>query len=297
MKILVFISVFILLSSCATKKNIHSIPYSSSSNSLLWEINGKDLKEPSYLFGTIHLISADDFYISEATKNALKPTKLLVTEVDIKSLYSVNPAKLMLPKDSTLKDYMTEDDYNKVRDIYITKMHMTGDAFDNTLAKMLPVMLQQQITLLAFGDNTKSYEMEFIKLANKQKTENVGLETQEFQVNLLTKTPVKEQVKILIESVDSVDRDIRELKHLIKLYKEERLEDIAAYMNSGSNSEFSNQKDEFLVNRNKDWIPKIEALIKEKSCFIAVGAAHLPSEIGVIELLKAKGYSVKPLKN
>lgn len=294
---LLYTLITITLVACSAKKNINGISYTKTNDSLLWEISGNGLKNPSYLFGTIHLISSEDFYISEATKNALNSTKLLVTEVDIKSLYSVNPAKLMLPKDSTLKDYMTEDDYNKVRDIYITKMHMTGDAFDNTLAKMLPVMLQQQITLLAFGDNTKSYEMEFIKLANKQKTENTGLETQEFQVNLLTKTPVKEQVKVLIESVDSVDRDIRELKHLIKLYKEERLEDIAAYMNSGGNSEFSSQKDEFLVNRNEDWIPKIEELIKEKSCFIAVGAAHLPSEIGVIELLKAKGYSVKPLKN
>ncbi len=36
-------------------------------------------------------------------------------------------------------------------------------------------------------------------------------------------------------------------------------------------------------------------MTKEKPCFIAVGALHLPGENGVLELLKKEGYSVKPV--
>ena len=32
-------------------------------NSLLWEISGKDLSTPSYLYGTIHMIDKDDFFL------------------------------------------------------------------------------------------------------------------------------------------------------------------------------------------------------------------------------------------
>ena len=297
MKLLSFIGAIVVLASCSVKKNMHNIAYSKTNNSLLWEITGNGLKAPSYLYGTIHLISSKDFYLSEATKNALNSSELLVTEVDIQSLYNINPLKLMIANDSTIRDFMSEEDYTKIRQIYIDKMYMTGEVFDKTLSRMLPIMLQQQIALLAFGDNTKSYEMELVKLANKKKIENIGLETQDFQLDILTKTPIQEQVNMLIESVDSLDKGIDEMNKLLKLYKEERIDDLAEYINQSENSDFSNRKDDYLTNRNADWIPKIEILLKEKQCFIAVGAAHLPMKTGVIQLLKEKGYTVKALKN
>lgn len=287
-----------ILSSCSIKKNVDNIPYQKSSDSLLWEISGNGLENPSYLFGTIHLISSKDFYLSEHTKKALNAVDLLVTEIDMQSLYQFNPALLMLPNDSTIKDYMNENEYNKVKQIYIDEMAMTSDVFDKTLARMLPIMLEQQIALLAFGDNTKSYEMEFVKITNKRKVENIGLETQDFQLSILTQAPIKDQINSLITTIDSIDKGVIEMRQLIKLYKEERIHDIAIFMNSAeSGKEIMKQKDDFLTNRNLDWIPKIERVINDKSCFIAVGAAHLPTEIGIIELLRNKGYKVKALKN
>ena len=35
-------------------------------NSLLWEISGKDITKPSYLFGTMHLLCADDAKLTTA---------------------------------------------------------------------------------------------------------------------------------------------------------------------------------------------------------------------------------------
>ena len=51
-----------------------------------------------------------------------------------------------------------------------------------------------------------------------------------------------------------------------------------------------------LFKRNQNWIPKIEEKIKDHSCFIAVGAAHLPGDKGVLNMLKQKGYTVTPVK-
>ena len=52
----------------------------------------------------------------------------------------------------------------------------------------------------------------------------------------------------------------------------------------------------FLEDRNLDWIPKIENMMKDKVVFVAVGAAHLAGQEGVIELLIKKGYHVLPIK-
>ena len=54
--------------------------------------------------------------------------------------------------------------------------------------------------------------------------------------------------------------------------------------------------DELLVKRNESWIQKMTELMKDKSVFFAVGAAHLCGEEGLIELIKKKGYRVEGMK-
>ena len=69
--------------------------------------------------------------------------------------------------------------------------------------------------------------------------------------------------------------------------------------NKGVNSqspEFLKYEDLFLTDRNKNWIPKLKENLSERSCFIAVGAAHLFGESGLISLLEFEGYTVTPLK-
>jgi uncharacterized protein YbaP (TraB family) len=50
-----------------------------------------------------------------------------------------------------------------------------------------------------------------------------------------------------------------------------------------------------IVDRNLAWIPIIEKSVKENKCFFAFGPAHLAGDVGIINLLKEKGYSVKPI--
>ncbi len=52
-------------------------------NSLLWKIEGKDLESPSYLYGTIHVISQSDFFLTDATKAAFDESQEIVLELDM----------------------------------------------------------------------------------------------------------------------------------------------------------------------------------------------------------------------
>ena len=51
-----------------------------------------------------------------------------------------------------------------------------------------------------------------------------------------------------------------------------------------------------LDDRNRAWIPQLEKSMSGKSVFIAVGAGHLGGKSGVIRLLTAKGYKLKPIR-
>jgi uncharacterized protein YbaP (TraB family) len=47
------------------------------------------------------------------------------------------------------------------------------------------------------------------------------------------------------------------------------------------------------VERNRRWIPKIEACLDGARCMIVVGAGHLVGADGLIALLRGRGYSVE----
>ena len=51
-----------------------------------------------------------------------------------------------------------------------------------------------------------------------------------------------------------------------------------------------------ITNRNRSWIPKLESLIRGKDdALVIVGAGHLVGKDGVVELLRAKGYTIEQL--
>jgi uncharacterized protein YbaP (TraB family) len=57
---------------------------------------------------------------------------------------------------------------------------------------------------------------------------------------------------------------------------------------------YSEIEDRLLLQRNKDWLDKIETMLGEpENIFIVVGAGHLVGPEGVVALLKQKGYKVR----
>ena len=57
----------------------------------------------------------------------------------------------------------------------------------------------------------------------------------------------------------------------------------------------TNLDNALVIKRNRIMTDRMIELIEKKSTFIAIGVLHLPGEIGVIELLRKRGYTVKPV--
>ena len=64
-----------------------------SESSLLWEISGNNLKKPSYLFGTIHVICKENFFFPEIVKEKFLAANEVFLELDLAD--SAVNAKLM----------------------------------------------------------------------------------------------------------------------------------------------------------------------------------------------------------
>jgi uncharacterized protein YbaP (TraB family) len=122
----------------------------------------------------------------------------------------------------------------------------------------------------------------------------VGLEAIDLQMKILDTIPIQTQINDMVTSINEGKASIRTFNEMIEVYKTQNIEKLHQ-LTVSEDSGIANFEDVFLNNRNQSWIPVIEDLIKKQPTFIAVGAAHLGGNKGVISLLKSKGYIVEPV--
>ncbi len=266
----------------------------NAQNSLLWRISGNGLEKPSYIFGTIHLIPKDDYFFTETMKEKFDSCENLVLEIDINLSLAeqINAAKqMMFPDGKTLKDYMTENEFSRFKTYLSDSLGIKESTFKQ-IQRIKP-LFSSGLILRDLTGKTKTYEEEFNKRAKKNKMKISGLETLQFQMDLINNISIEDQVKMLLED-DMKTNPLDDYKKLLSFYKAQNLDSLKVLINSDDS--MAELGDKFLKDRNADWISKIEKLISKNSSFIAVGAGHLAGNDGVLNLLRQKGYIIEPVK-
>lgn len=273
---------------------IAKVLYSQSENSsLLWEISGNGLKKTSYLFGTIHVIAEQDFFFPKYMENALKKSKKLIMEVDLTDVVGqINMIQLaMLDSGKTLADLFSKEDYEFIRQTALDSLQINIEQFKF----MKPIFVQQQL----FATNTisgdiKSYELHLMNLAKKFRKQIGGLETADEQLRILDSIPLSVHAALLYEAMKNIHLQRKQLAKMVQMYKTQDVDGM--YKLLSESEELGAHTDALIANRNRKWISLIENEIKNQSTFIAVGAGHLGGTVGVIQLLKQRGFLLRPIK-
>ncbi len=268
--------------------------FCQTDNALLYEVTGKNLTAPSYLYGTFHLVCPNDLVVSDAIKQAVSDTKQLYLEIDMDdpALQSTMMQSLMFTNGKTMKDYLSTDDYT-VLDTYLKKTSGMGMA---QLTAIKPIGLYSFMAMGALGCQPASYDMTLMQLASKDKKEVLGLERLEDQLAIFDKIPMEKQVALLVDMARKPDEAKKELAKLLTAYK---TQDLSAMMQQMKESKYDGLEDfqaDLLEKRNQNWIPIIEKAAATKPTFFAFGAGHLGGPNGVIALLRKQGYTVKGVK-
>ena len=265
-----------------------------TTNSLLWEVSGKKVKSPSYIFGTMHLIPNADFLFPETLKKKVKAADVLVMEIGGLS-EQMKAMQLMMLDSGTMFDYFSKEQLDSIFSYTEENLGFNEAQIRMTFGKMKPFILMQLFTQDAFGENPESYEMTLEKIAKKNEIEVLGLETIEEQMGFIDNLSPSDQVNMIMETLRSEDNGMKETRELIDVYLSQDIEKIHTFTVSSdaSSPEF---EEDFLNKRNVNWIAPIKKIIKKNKAFIAVGAAHLGGPNGVIALLKKEGYTLTPIK-
>lgn len=289
--------------SCAQKQKIKTAPGKpgeTSNNTLLWKISGNGLDKPSYLFGTIHLLCADDALLSGNMKNIIHDADEIYFEVDMDNIVDMFGAinKMKMKGDTTLRDLLDEKDYQKVKGYFEEKGSMLPFTM---LEKYKPILAA---SLLESGslpcENTAVMEQVIMQEAKQQDKKIKGLETMAYQAGILDSIPYKVQAEQLVKYIDDAvsgkDTSNNEMTDMWKAYNDQDLKKLEELMIK-SDIGVNNYTDLLLYHRNTNWVKKLKDLLPGKTLLIAVGAGHLPGDKGVISLLRKQGYTLTPVDN
>jgi uncharacterized protein YbaP (TraB family) len=278
------------------KKPVKNVNSQIPNGSLLYKISSKNLKKPSYIYGTIHIICPTDMFSLEKIGSYLNQTDGLVLELDMDdpNVMSKMATALNMPEGKKLQDLLTPEKYAKVDEMFKKTLGVPVEVLKQFTPTGLSLIISTSPKSLGCA-KPDSYEGEFIKMATDGKKTIDGLESVEDQITALSKTPLEKQAEGLYQMSLDPEKAFAEFKDLIASYKLQDSDKLYETINKQSekNPDF---KGDLLDPRNKNWIPKIEKYITEKPRFIAVGGAHLGGKTGVLNLLKEKGYTITPIK-
>lgn len=277
---------------------LFSTAQKASNNTLLWKISGNGLSRPSYLFGTIHMLCADDIQLSDSLKTAIGKAESVYLELDMDNIFEMLGVmgKMKMRNDTTLADLLTPAEYDSVKNFFKDQKTMLPFSVLETYKPMLAASTLMQGAMDC--DNQVAMEQLIMKEAKRQGKGVKGLETMAYQMSIFDSIPYQVQAKQLLDYVQQSGGSAasKEFEMLSKAYRDQQLDTLEA-ITLREDMGIANFTEILLYNRNTAWVKKLQGLMKEKSLVVAVGAGHLPGSRGVIALLRKAGYNVEPLPN
>lgn len=284
----------ILYSLVITCISVMSVIAQPVENALLWKVSGNGLTQASYLYGTIHL--ACDLKISDEVTEAFETSQQLALEINMAdpSMMMTMMQNMYMAEGKTLADFTSDEELNQLKNYLDGKVPGVNFAM---MKRMKPFFLSSMaMTSLLTCSSPQGYDMYFLEQAKSKDYPIIGLEKLQDQLDMIDKVPYKDQVKDLLTMTSKSEKEnSAEFDEMLRLYEAKDLNGLMNYMTKEESS-MTLYEDDFLGNRNKNWIPVITKNANTKSTFFAFGAAHLAGDKGVVNLLRQQGYKVEPIE-
>lgn len=287
----------VTLTSCAKPKQ---------ETGLLWKISGNKLEQPSYLYGTHHLVPLSFLDTISGLDAAFISTEQTIGELDMNNMSEMQ-MQLMLA--SVMPDGYSYDSLLNAEDKNIldeTLKEYVGVGLDQ-LGQMKPAMLNTLLSVMMYkklypsDEGGLSMDEYFQKEARDKNHQTLGLESVQDQIDVLFGSqPIERQAESLLCTIKNMDYGKKQMDRLMTAY---HAQDLTAMAKLYEEEDPDNpcpstqeEKDELNKARNEKWMDKLPAMMKEKPSFIAVGCLHLVGDDGLLNRLRKVGYKVEAVK-
>jgi uncharacterized protein YbaP (TraB family) len=271
--------------------------HAQPARNFIWKVSGQN--GALYLVGSVHLLTKDYYPLSPALDTAFKDSDLLVEEADLGEMEAPAAqfkllARGLLPGDQSLETMVSPATYALVTK-RVNDLGMPIEPLKRFKPWMLALTLVQLEWQKAGFDASLGLDRHFYDRAKVDGKIVQGLETIDYQVSLFDEMTKDEQDRMLSESLKDLDREKASVLTLTNAWKAGNAVNVERIVLEDVKDD-AVMYERLLVNRNRNWLPTLDALLTRKGhAFVVVGAAHLVGPDGLVAMFKAKGYRVEQL--
>lgn len=266
-------------------------------NSLFWEISGNGLSKPSYLYGTMHVSNKVAFHLSDSFFLAIKNVDVVALESNpenwMKELYGEPQNEMSISKG------IPQNSSSFYKNGFYLNIPVNKDL--KGVLKYYPQIVNNLLYRKRDGqDNFEEntyLDLFIMQSGRKYGKEIASLENYKYSQMLVDKAS---------ESIDENEEDQISWSKKNKILKGMSYSDIVEDAYRKGDLDFmdsiakvfypsKNYNKYMLEMRNEIMVRGMDSIMKQKRLFTGVGAAHLPGDKGVINMLIKLGYKVRPI--
>ena len=265
---------------------------------LLWKVSDAD--NSVYLLGSFHLLKPDDYPLPVEVDRAFDDSASLLFEVDPAALTSPDAMAVM-------QKYMAYEDGKSLSTVLpkatlekLSTLVSAGGGSVQALEHSEPWGVS--LGLVLGGSRAMGFSLELgldrklMARASEAGKPAAGLETVEDQMRAMDAVPYAEQAQGMHEFLSDPQKAVRQMNDMHAWW---RAGDVAK-LDSEMRAEMAQKTPESYrlldVERNRAWLPQVEKRLSESkkdNTLVVVGSLHLLGSDGLVEQLKAKGYTVE----
>ncbi|KAA2243466.1 TraB/GumN family protein [Chitinophaga agrisoli] len=263
-------------------------------SSLLWRVTGNGLTQPSYLFGTVHVLSSRDSIFPPTVIRALHDCRQLSLEAGVDdSIDRKALLKLALgPEGYSYKRLFTAERYEKLKQFFQTRMNIDIAKLDRLKPGHIYTMASVEL-LAPEKSHPFRMDMDLLKKARSGHMPVKHLERAEDVITTLNSLPDSLTATVMMYIVCYPDFIKDQFKQALAAYREQ---DIEQLYRLGRGNWQVDKTSPVMEGRNHKWIPVMRQQMQEAPTFFAFGCGHLGGPEGVVKLLRQQGYTVEAVR-
>jgi uncharacterized protein YbaP (TraB family) len=256
---------------------------------LLWKISPPQ-GAPSYLFGTIHSPDPRVTRLAPAVQSAFDQAASFTMELLINASGVASMAEAMFfPRGQDLRAVLGSELYAQAHQA-VADLGLSTRDLERKKPWVVVMVLSTPRTDLGLP-----LDLRLQLQATVQGKPTYGLETMSEQIAVFNDMPIADQVELLRDALAVHEEVARQFEALIQAYIDRDLGRLMAIVDEPKRQRtpaFTRMMDRLLTQRNNIMLKRMRVRLDEGNAFIAVGAAHLSGEKGLLQLLDQLGYHV-----
>jgi uncharacterized protein YbaP (TraB family) len=261
--------------------------------SFLWKV--QNARGVVYLAGSVHALSPDIYPLNPAFQRAFDASGTLMEEIDLGDAGQLTSSLMLLGK-GVYQDGRTFDQV-----VSKETATLVADRLKDTIPfEMLKPMKVWMVDLMLEAvsaqkdglDPNLGLDKYFFDKATAAGKPVVGLETAESQVDRLDRMPAAQQEQMLRSTLKDLDTQQNSVREIVTEWQRGDATALEKTLLAGFR-DYPAAYTSLVVERNRNWMPQIEACFSKPSRgFVVVGAAHLVGPDGLVAMFQKKGYRV-----